>query len=259
MNIDDLLSSASFTDDGLEVLPEASWLQGRSWFGGLQLALSVRAARRQVPRLPLRSVQSTFIAPVTAESAAVASATVLREGRSVTHVRVEIRQHGKHCFDAVMVFGEARVSQIDVARIVAADVDPESLQAMPYAEGLTPAFIQHYDMRWARGDRPFMGAADARAQIFVRRRPQLAPLAESEIIALADSIPSPALSLLAKPGMASSVTWSLELVRPPAEGWLRFDVALHDSHDGYAWHTAEVFDARNQLVAVTRQCVAVFA
>lgn len=260
MTIDSLLSRASAQGDGLALTPESSWLQGRSWFGGLQLALAVRAARQHVIDRPLRSIQTTFIAPVSAESAAVASATVLREGRSVTHLRAEIRQNDALCFDSVMVFGEARESAIRERRRVAADVDPAGLESMGHVEGLTPAFLQHYDQRWSIGSRPFSSVTDPAAQIYVRRRPTT-PITESELVALADAIPSPALSLFSRPTMASSVTWSLELTRDldkVVDGWLRFDVTLHDSHDGYAWHTAEVFDEDHQLVAVSRQCVAIF-
>ena len=45
-------------------VPE-DWMQGRSIFGGLQSALALRAMRGLVPaELPLRILQTTFIAPV---------------------------------------------------------------------------------------------------------------------------------------------------------------------------------------------------
>ena len=60
----------------------ADWMQGRSVFGGLQSALALRAMRAFVAaEVPLRALQTTFIAPVS--GAVTLEARVLRTGKSV--------------------------------------------------------------------------------------------------------------------------------------------------------------------------------
>jgi acyl-CoA thioesterase len=80
---------------------------------------------------------------------------------------------------------------------------------------------------------------------------------------MADAIPPSALSLLTAPAMLSSINWTLELVTPLAEeernDWFRFDSSLTAANDGYAWENTAIWSARGNLVALSRQCVAVFA
>ena len=40
------------------------WLQGRTLFGGLQVAIALAAMRTVAPAAPLRTLQATFLSPV---------------------------------------------------------------------------------------------------------------------------------------------------------------------------------------------------
>src|ERR1700722_12584195 len=65
------------------------WLQGRSLFGGLQVALALRALRGIVPaELPLRVLQTTFVAPVT--GALEIRPRLLRVGKGTTHAEARV-------------------------------------------------------------------------------------------------------------------------------------------------------------------------
>ena len=67
-----------------------SWLQGRSAFGGLQAALGVRAMRSLLPeQMPLRTLQTTFIAPLPAGEVRI-EASLLRAGKSTVHVEARL-------------------------------------------------------------------------------------------------------------------------------------------------------------------------
>jgi len=83
-----LLRSAQ-GDDGRMILevPE-DWMQGRSVFGGLQIALALRAMRSLAPELPLRTVQATFVAP--AAGRLDVRAGVLRRSKSTVHAEARI-------------------------------------------------------------------------------------------------------------------------------------------------------------------------
>ena len=68
----------------------ADWMQGRTVFGGLQVALAVRAMRGLVAsHLALRIAQVTFVAPVPGGTVHLVP-RVLRIGRSATQARCDL-------------------------------------------------------------------------------------------------------------------------------------------------------------------------
>ena len=60
-----LASITSASEGALQVVVPPDWLQGRTVFGGMQMAIAVRGMRAAMPAdaraLPLRSVQMTFV------------------------------------------------------------------------------------------------------------------------------------------------------------------------------------------------------
>ena len=65
MTLSEILDSMQLGDGSIEVVIGKDWLQGRSVFGGLQAAIALCAMRTVVPAsVPLRTLQMTFIAPV---------------------------------------------------------------------------------------------------------------------------------------------------------------------------------------------------
>jgi acyl-CoA thioesterase len=244
----------------LELSPD--WLQGRTAFGGWQAALAVLAMRRQIgEQIPLRTLQCNFIAPV-GLGPATARAEVLRRGKSATQIEARIVVDGRLAFQALGIFGLPRPSQIvESPRAPASVRQPEDVTAEPFIEGVTPQYTRHFDLRWGAGSRPYSGAAHSVAQIFVRFRGEDLE-SESHLIAIGDAIPPAAISLLKEPAMLSSMNWTLEMVTPLGEraraGWLRFDADLTAACDGYAWENVSIWSDEGELVALSRQCIAVF-
>lgn len=237
------------------------WLQGRSVFGGLQAVLGVRAMRSLLAdQLPLRSLQTTFIAPLQAGDIRV-EARLLRSGKSTVHVEARLYDGEQIACLMVAVFGAARPSTIaiELPPLVAAK-PPEQSMEMPFFAGISPAFLQFLRMRWADGVFPYCGGKRASSQVWVEFR-DAAVIDEATVIALADSIPSPALSLLRRPGPASSLTWTLEFLRAhvdvPAAPWL-MDAAVTAAADGYGAQTATLCDHAGRAVALSRQSVVIF-
>src|SRR5579864_204174 len=90
MRFSEVLDSVRAHDGGWTAQVTEDWMQGRSVFGGLQAALTVRAMRASVPReIPLRVLQMVFVAPVGPGPVDV-RAGVLRAGKSATHVEARI-------------------------------------------------------------------------------------------------------------------------------------------------------------------------
>lgn len=242
------------------------WTQGRTLFGGLQAALLVRAMRSHLTPgtdLPLRSLQVTFVAPVAPGRVAIRS-RLLRTGKSAVHCEAHIESADGHteCL-AVAVFGRARPSVISIAPsppVVANDVASSRQITWPAASA-APRFTHFLEQRWAAGGFPFSAAPEPRTQIHLRYRDEPV-IDESIVIALADSIPSPAISVLDKPAMASSLSWTLEMLCDtwPTDGsryWL-MDAQADSAIDGYVSQSATLWTDQAKPVALSRQSAVVF-
>jgi acyl-CoA thioesterase len=258
----ELLASMRRDADRFVVEVGPTFAQGRTIFGGLQLALAVRAMRAALPaQLPLRSAQATFIAPI-AQGAVEVQAELLRAGGSASHARAELYSGPQVACVVVAIFGGARSStvRLDLPRPTL-DVPPEQLQELRPIPGVTPAFIEHLHMRWARGRPPYSSHTEPRSSIYARLRDPATPH-EDAVIALADSIPSPALSMLHRPAPGSSLNWMLELLADPAEldrdGWAQIETEVRAGADGYLSQTSVLYAPSGRALAISHQSVAIF-
>jgi acyl-CoA thioesterase len=262
LNYSELLASMRADQDGHVVDVDASFTQGRTLFGGLQLALAVRAMRALLPaRLPLRSAQATFVAPL-AHGRVRVHADLLRTGTSATHARAELRAGPQVACVVVAIFGAARASAIalELSRPPLGQ-DPEQLPAQRLIPGVTPAFLEHLQLRWARGGPPYSGHTEPRSSIYGRMRDRATPH-EDAVIALADSIPTPALSMLQSPAPASSLNWMLELIADPVEldrdGWAQIETEVRAGADGYLSQTSVLCAPTGKALAISHQSVGIF-
>ena len=269
----EVLESLRRDGDSWSVVVPRTWANGRTVFGGLQVALSVRAMRGaltdalgagngDVAMLPLRSLQTTFVTPVAAGAPVALRAEFLRAGRSATHARCDLLQDGKVACTTVAIFGAARPSHIalDVPK-PEVQVDPETLRDMPYIPGITPEFLQHLQLRWGVGRLPYSGHDEPHSTIFARLRDSGCN-AEDALIALADSIPTPALSMLEKPAPATSINWMLELIGDPGlldrNGWSLIGTDVRTGADGYLSQTSVLWGPGGHAFSVSHQSVAIF-
>lgn len=266
MRLTQIVAALRSDGDGIHSVDvSADWTQGRTLFGGLQAALLVRAMRSHLAcatDLPLRSLQVTFVAPVFEGRVNIRS-RLLRTGKSAVHceARIESADGQTECL-AVAVFGRARPSVLAIAPTPPAiERDPASARQIMWKEGASPRFTRYLEQRWAAGGFPFTAAADPRTQIHLRYRDEPV-IDESLVIALADSIPSPAISVLSKPAMASSLSWTLELLCDswPTDGsafWL-MDAQADAAAEGYVFQSAILWSADVQAMAFSRQSAVVF-
>ena len=82
------------------------------------------------------------------------------------------------------------------------------------------------------------------------------------MLALADVIPTPVLSMLTEPAPASSVNWMLEVLRDPAyldlRDWVLIDTEVRAGTAGYLSQTSVLYGADGHAFSVSHQTVAVF-
>jgi acyl-CoA thioesterase len=241
------------------------WAQGRTVFGGLQVALAARAMRGVTTGdrgLPLRGLQATFVGPLPCNDDVQLRAEQLRVGRAATHARCDLLHHGNVACTAVAIFGAARLSQValEIPRPVV-DADPEALQDLPAVPGVTPAFACHFQLRWGVGTPPYTGSREPRTAIFVKLRDHdCTP--EDALIALADSIPPAALSMLSAPAPVSSLNWTLELLGDPGalarDDWALIGTDVRAGSDGYVSQTSVLWGPGGHAFSVSHQTVAIF-
>ena len=236
------------------------WLQGRSAFGGVQVALALRAMRGLVAAaVPLRSLQVAFLAPVPAGDVRIA-AKVLRQGKNVCQVEARLLDGDDVLCVVIAVFGASRVSKL---RLLPSQ---PAVQAMPtphvlrYVPGLLPQFTQHFHARWLLGDIPFSGSTKTEQVVEVSLKDD-GVADEAHAIAFADFIPPVALSMLDQPAPGSSLTWMLELFADarglPLNGW-RIDAQLQAAQDGYTSQQVMLWGPGGEPVALSRQSMVVF-
>jgi len=266
MRYSQVLDTVRPHDGGWIAEVPASWAQGRTIFGGLQAALAVRAMRDLVPQaVPLRVLQASFIAPIAPGPVRI-EANVLRRGKSVTQIEGRVLDQGQTACLLFGVFGEARASALDIKPPRPVLPPAEAAKPFTYVEGIAPAFTQHVATRWLGGVSIFQGREEPRTGIYVgfRDEPYAGPgaLGEAQIIGYADIVPTPGLSMLKQPTMASSLTWTLELLSddfgPAREGLWLMDTEVTAGSHGYLNQSATLWSPEGEAVALSRQSVVVF-
>jgi acyl-CoA thioesterase len=238
------------------------WLQGRSIFGGLQSALALRAMRDLVPAdLPLRILQTTFVAPVA--GAVSLHAQVLRVGKGTTHAEARIVAGGQTTTLVVGVFGRGRPSKAEVAPPPAPAAPGEQEPfVFPFVPGLSPSFARHFAMRFLSGPIPFSATRSPPTWVVDVSLEDRATTSEGHVVAIADAIPPAAFAMLSAPAPGSSLTWTLEMLVDrfdafPLAGW-KVHADVRAAHNGYTSQLATIFAPDGQAVVMSHQSMVVF-
>ena len=260
--LSDLIAAARREGDSLIYPIFDDWGQGRATFGGLVASLSVHAMHTIAddPR-PLRALQTNFIGPVGPGEMRV-EVQQLRGGKNVSQFEARVFQNGELAAVLIGVFGSARESAVAAMRPQQpASRDAASLPDVPFVAGAMPNFIQRVGFRWAEGDAPFAGGKAMHSKIHVKLRDGAAVHPELLTVLLADAPPTPMLGHFDKLTMASSVSWSLELLpleAPPGDGWWRVDTEVFAYAGGYGHQQTRLWTPEGALAALGYQVVAVF-
>jgi len=234
------------------------WMQGRAAFGGLLAAGAVRLAQQAEPERPVRTLEARFFEPV-AVGPFQARVETLRAGRSLAHVQVEVWQGERRCYRAVICLGADRPSDLLVPTTPAPESpEPDSLPAMPYIQGLTPAFTQHVDFRFI-GALPFSGSQAASLDGWCRFSDGASGLAG--VVGLIDTWPAPILTSATRPVPASTVHWTAHVlgdIDPDPHAWYRYQARTRSSAHGYTTFDAHLWTASGRLVSWSEQLTVVF-
>jgi acyl-CoA thioesterase len=262
MLLSETLASMQPKGSGWTAVVGEDWSQGRATFGGLVTALGNEAMRRLIPMdRKLRALQTNFVGPALAGNVRL-EAQILRTGKVVTIAESRLWSADQIAATFTGIYGADRVSSIALAPATqpqTAGVDDLLNSDRP--SGIAPSFLQHFDIRWAEGTRPFTGTTLNKSKAYIRHRDPAA-LTESHVVALIDCIPSVILQMMTRVAPSSSMDWTLQFLRHDythsPDAWWRIDSGVDAAADGYSSESGIVYDPDGRPAAFTRQLVAVF-
>ncbi len=257
-----ILGGMTRDDGGWRAPLPASWMQGRTTYGGLSATLLLAAARRDHPDLPpLRSALIGFTAPI--GEPPLIRTRKLRQGRNVTTVQAEARLGEQVVCTADFAFGQARDSAIRVDCPAPGASDPEATEPLipAGAEAFAPGFHRNFDMRLIEGDRPISGSDRGYMRGWVRHRNPASQTGIESLMCLADIMPPAVMPMFPRLGTNSSVTWICNFLddNPRTEdGWWQAETRLTAARGGYSSQVMRMWDRQGRLVVDGMQSVLIF-
>lgn len=261
MKFDSIMDAAEQTE--MEV-PEG-WGQGRATFGGLVAAILIRHMQAHLGEgaAPLRSFSLSFVAPMVPGPLAL-SLTVLRSGKSVTQVQIQGSQNDQVVAVMLASLGHLRRSELEVCAPRAPRwKSPQECLSLPLVEGVTPAFLTHFDLRYTGDNLPCTGSDRPDFEGYMRFQEPSRHQDAASLACLVDSWPPSMIPMLSKPAPMSSLTWTLEYLVDPKElprvDFWQYDVVTDAFADGYGQSRSRIWDDTGRPVAFSRQTQTVFA
>ncbi len=270
MTVDELFDISPLTpvSDNVWQVDDAlitkDWAQGRTAFGGISAGMLYTAVRHQVSdERVLRSFTTNFVGPLQLEVPFTIRVTRLREGRNVSQFTAEAIQDGKVCIFSQACFGIARNSDIVVASEDRHSMDaPKKAKFIPQIPKVTPKFLRHFDLSIDAGGVPFTRRSTSHYHGFMRFKKPPQRITDAHIITMIDAWPPTLLQMMKLPAPASTVSWNLEFIHPhkpvSPEDWFAYQAHTRHAADGYGHTEATIWDKDNEVIAISRQTVAIF-
>ena len=112
-----------------------------------------------------------------------------------------------------------------------------------------------------KGAMPFSASKTGELAGWMQLKEQPEQLGIAEILALTDAWPPAQLQMYLEAAPASSMSWYIEfLPHEPLKphNWLAFEAFTHHATNGYACEEANIFNEAGDLIAMSRQTVALF-
>ena len=243
---------------------DKSWTQGRTIYGGLSAALTYQAAESLVDEMSLvRSLHTNFIGPIFYDQPIVVKAEILRKGKNVTQVVSKVMQNGNICTMSQICFGINRDSKLNQPNVQSHIMKiPNKGKFIPQLPKLVPEFIQHFDLSLTKGHLAFIKSDEAHLYGWSRLKKTPNKMNIAYLIALMDVWPPTMFQLTRMPAPASTMSWNIEFIQPDLilspEKWIASETEARHIKDGYGHEEAKFWDQEGNLLALSRQVVAVF-
>lgn len=256
----ELLAQCQNKGDEVAVEIPSNWMQGRTTYGGLSAALCLKAVQLQLQDLPpLRSALVTFVGP--AGGKVSMTCKVLRRGKSVSNIQVDMVSETGFATQAVFNFGSDRPSRLE--KTFTSKPDVLSIDDSAYFFGdvdQAPVFAQNFETKLAKGGHPISGSKENEHFIWVRHHDENANDLAA-LIGIADMPPPAVLPMFTEFAPVSSMTWMMNFASvdlSTENGWWLMRTCAEYAQKGYSSQDMQVWNAQGDLVITGRQNVAVF-
>lgn len=240
------------------------WAQGRTVFGGISAGLAYLTCK---PLLTddrvLRSFTANFVGPIAFDMPFEIVAKMLRTGKNVSQLSIHIIQNEKVSLIAQACFGVGRKSAISVQNTDTHSMSkPKKAKFIPQIPKVTPRFLRNFELSIEDGGVPFLNTDKSHYHGWMRFKKPPHSFTDVHLITLIDAWPPTLLQMLKWPAPASTVSWNLEFIHPhqtvsPGD-WFAYQAHTRQAADGYGHTEANIWDAAGELIAISRQTVAVF-
>jgi len=266
MNIDQHLNMAltHVSDPNQEFVISKEWSQGRTVYGGISAGMLYAAGKSHVAAdRVLRSMSTNFVGPLLSNEAFTISVEILRSGKNVSQIQVRAIQNQKVCVLSQLCFAASRSSKIKVEKAERHNLAlPIKGQFIPQIPKLVPNFLKHFDLAIQDGGAPFLGGKKSHYYGWMRYKKAPKHISDAHIVSIIDAWPPTLLQLLKWPAPASTVSWNLEFIYPHREiqptDWFAYKAQTRQASGGYGHTEATIWDAHGEVIALSRQTVAVF-
>ena len=183
--------------------------------------------------------------------------------KNVSQLQARAIQDEKVAVVVQACFGEQRQSKIEVKNEEVHNLPlPEKSNFIPQIPKITPKFLRHFDLSIEKGGIPFTGKKQAKYYGWMRYKTAPAEITDAHIVGIIDAWPPTLLQMLKWPSPASTVSWNLEFIHPhrpigPTD-WFAYKAETRQAAGGYGHTEATIWDKYGEVIALSRQTVAVF-
>jgi len=243
---------------------DKTWTQGRTVYGGLSAGILYAASKEYVePSRVLRSMTTNFVGPLMSENPFRVTVEVIRSGKNVSQLQARAIQGDKVCVVAQFCFGEDRNSKVEVVNTESHNLSlPNKAKFIPQIPKVTPRFLRHFDLSIDEGGIPFTGRKTSQYSGWMRFKKPPEKITDAHIVSLIDTWPPTILQMVLLPAPASTVSWNLEFIHPhrelQADDWFAYKAITRQAASGYGHTEATIWDKHGEVIALSRQTVAVF-
>jgi acyl-CoA thioesterase len=227
--------------------------------GGLLLSIAARAMADASQRPSLVTVTGQFLRRAQ-PGAAVINVEVLRNGRLVM-IHAQLDQGGHTALHATGVFAD-RAALPQRTWVVSTPPElPAPDACMPLGDlaasgpfSVQPPVSQRLEHRMPADQLQFaLGSPNSHAAIKGWYRPLAGHADETAVPFLMDALFPPVFTIDGPIGFAPTIELTVQLRRPPGDGWLRYRFATRAIAGGVMEEDGELWTADGQLVALSRQ------
>jgi acyl-CoA thioesterase len=209
------------------------------------------------PTRPIRSFTTHFVA-APGEGTVTVTPKLERAGRSMTFMSARVEQDGKPMALSLAAFSPEWKGIVFENSPAPNVTSPEESFELPFEGEGVPAFLSNFDMRWAIGEKPFTGAAQAEVGGWFRMRDPV--VADSCVMACLLDAWAPAIFPVAEqPVIAPTIDLTMHfrspLPLPEAQAEDFYLGRFHSSvaREGFFEEDGEIWSKDGLLLAQSRQ------